>query len=184
MFVPNLGLYVSSSASSILRPPTADMKTTLPCADSIGVSSLIVLSVVYAVGCNAPAVEATPVQVLTEFLEAMDRSRDDNNALRRAYGLLDQNAHTALEKRARTAETLAGREFKPWEMLAQGRFRIIFSPAQRGGMRAKIDDNRAFVTVTSEDGSHRVNVPMVLEKEGWRVELEIPDIQYRVNSEH
>jgi hypothetical protein len=158
------------------------MKTARSYGDSIGVSLLLMLAAACAVRCNASSVEATPVQVLTEFLEAMVRSGDDVNALRQAYSLLDQGAHTALEKRAHMASTLAGREFRPWEMLAQGRFRIVFSSVQRGGMRAKVDGNRAVVVVTGDDSSQRVDVPMVREKEGWRVKLDIPDIQYGTNS--
>jgi len=158
------------------------MKTTRLYADSICVSLLLMLGAACALQCNTSPVEATPVQVLSEFLEAMDRSGDDVSALRQAYLLLDQSAHTALEKRARMAATLAGREFKPWEMLAQGRFRIVFSPAQRGGMREKINGNRAVVIVVGDDSSQRIEVPMVREKQGWRVELKIPDIQYSTNS--
>ncbi|MBN1652739.1 MAG: hypothetical protein JXA30_03095 [Deltaproteobacteria bacterium] len=121
------------------------------------------------------------MQVLTDFLEAMERSSEDVNELKVAYELLDQEAHQALEKRALTATTLAGREFKPWQMLAQGRFRIVFSPAQRGGMRAKVTGNRAIVTIRGNDKSQRANVPMVRERDGWRVALKIPDIQYNVD---
>lgn len=162
--------------------PPADMKTTRLYVDSIGIFLLLTLGAAYAVGCNTSPVEATPAQVLTEFLEAMDRSGDDIEALQYAYSLLDRNAHTALEKRAQMATTLAGREFKPWEMLAQGRFRMVFSPAQRGGMRAKINGDRAVLIVTGDNSSQRVEVPMIREKEGWRVELKIPDIQYSTNT--
>ena len=157
------------------------MRTTKAHTDSICVSILLTIGAVFAVGCSNSPVEATPVQVLSEFLETMDRSGDDVNALRRAYLLLDQKAHAALEKRARMAETLAGREYQPWEMLAQGRFRIVFSPAQRGGMREKINGNRAVVIVVGDDNSRPIEVPMVREKEGWKVELKIPDIQYSTN---
>lgn len=158
------------------------MKTTRSHPDSICVLLLLTLGAAATLRCNRSPVEATPVQVLSEFLEAMDRSGDDVDALRQAYLLSDQRAHAALEKRANMATTLAGREFKPWEMLAQGRFRIVFSPAQRGGMREKINGDHAVVIVVGDDSSQRIEVPMIREKEGWRVELKIPDIQYSTNS--
>jgi hypothetical protein len=150
--------------------------------NSLRVFFSVLISANGALGCDSSESEATPVQVLSQFLEAMDQSDDNADALRDAYLLLDKNAHRALEKRALTAQTLSGREFKPWEMLAQGRFRIVFSPAQRGGMKAKIDGNRATVVVRGNEKSQRVEVPMVREKDGWKVELKIPDIQYNIDS--
>ena len=148
----------------------------------ICVFAVALLGAITCVGCGSPTADATPVQVLSEFLEAMDRSANDVDALQEAYNLLDIRARRALKKRAMTAATLAGREFKPWEMLAQGRFRIVFSPARRGGMRAKISGDRATVIVKGSERAQRVEVPMVREKDGWRVELKIPEIQYTTES--
>jgi len=132
---------------------------------------------VVVVGCSStPSVE-TPAGALSLFLAAMDRSAEDPGALRAAYLLLDKRARQQLQLRARKAETLAGRDLMPWEMLAEGRFRLRFAPAARGGMRAKVTGNRAEVIVTGSAKGQQVKVPMVREPEGWRVELAIPELQ-------
>lgn len=123
--------------------------------------------------CSESHDDDTPVGALVSFLEAMDRGAADSDALRGAYELLDKGARKALEERAAKAETLAGRTYQPWEMLAEGRFRLHFAP-ERHRMRTKIDGDRAKVTVSDPNGKQTVSVPLAKEGDAWRVVLDVP----------
>ncbi|HEX7479903.1 MAG TPA: hypothetical protein VF331_19025 [Polyangiales bacterium] len=122
--------------------------------------------------------DASPVGVVSHFLEAMDRSSVDDQALEEAYALLDQGAQHALTLRAQQAALLGGHTFQPWLMLARGRFRLRFAPAEHGGMRARVNGDRAIVSVASDDGSAKADVPVVRESGQWRVQLAIPPLTH------
>jgi len=124
-------------------------------------------------GCAESQEDDTPAGALMLFLEAMDQGTGDSDALQTAYTLLDRGARTALHLRAAKAQTLAGRTYHPWQMLAEGRFRLKFAP-ERHRMRAKIDGERATVAVSDARGEQTVQVPMVREDGAWRVVLEVP----------
>ena len=125
--------------------------------------------------CSPAPSDETPTGALRLFLRAMEESGSDSTALESAYGLLDEHARQALEQRARDAGALAnGREFEPWEMLAQGRYRVRFAYAEYGSMRERIDGERAIVTVEGASGTDRAEVPLVREAGRWRVVLAIP----------
>ena len=111
------------------------------------------------IACGRSALPETPVEVVRQFLEAMKHSADDESALVEAYGLLDQNAQRALTARATRARSLSGEAYEPWQMLAQGRFRLNFEA--RGAMRERIDGERA-------------EVPLVREQGRWRIQLVLP----------
>jgi hypothetical protein len=128
----------------------------------------------FSAGCSGTPSDDTPAGTLTLFLGAMDRSADDPEALQEAFLLLDQRARQELANRAKKAESIAGREMKPWEMLVPGRFALRFAPASQGGTRTKITGNRAVVTVTGEKKYHQADISLVREPEGWRIELNIP----------
>lgn len=134
----------------------------------------IAVSLVLALACSAEAPE-TPTETVRAFLDAMDRSASDARELARAYGLLDEGARSELRRRAHKAETLTGRAFEPWEMLAQGRFRLRFAPAPRGGMRERQEGEQAVVVVTGAEGE-RAEVPLVREAGRWRIRLPIPTL--------
>lgn len=125
-------------------------------------------------GCSDAPTDETPSGALRLFLEAMDRSDWDREALRDAYALLSPDARRGLEERAHTANTLSGRAFEPWEMLAQGRFRLRFAPRSRDGMVERIEGDRAVVVVTGDRDGERAEVPMVREDGRWRIALELP----------
>lgn len=120
---------------------------------------------------QAGAAQRSPSEVLRQFLAAMDQSASDDRALRVAYELLASPARSSLERRAARVKTLAGQSFEPWQMLAQGRFRLRFSPASRRGMKETIEGDRATVTVTGTGEGERAEVPLVREKGQWRVAL-------------
>lgn len=135
--------------------------------------AVLSLAALYACG-GAAANDETPVAAVRHFLEVMDRSVVDERALQEAYRLLDRQAQAALTERAERASTLAGRRFEPWQMLAQGRFRLRFAPATPGGMRERVEGERAFVTVSGSREGQRAEVPLVREQGRWRIALPIP----------
>jgi len=128
---------------------------------------------VLAAACGEERQDATPTGALVMFLEAMEQGENDSASLQRAFQLLDPVARKGLEARAQKAQSLAGRPYDAWEMLAEGRFRMRFTPA-RHRMRAKVDGDRAKVSVSDAAGKQTVHVPMVLEDGAWRVVLELP----------
>jgi hypothetical protein len=120
-----------------------------------------------------PAAAETPSETVRQFLGAMDRSAADSHQLREAYTLLDGSAQGALRERAHKTGTLTGRDYEPWEMLAQGRFRLRFRPAARRGMQERIAGAHAVVTVLGEAGE-KAEVPLVQEHGRWRIRLPVP----------
>ncbi len=138
--------------------------------------AVLFVAAVYACGGAAPNDE-TPVAAVRHFLEVMDRSVVDERALQEAYRLLDRRAQSALTERAERASTLAGRRFEPWQMLAQGRFRLRFAPTAPGGMRERVEGDRAFVTVSGSGQGQRAEVPLVREQGRWRIALPIPTMR-------
>jgi hypothetical protein len=137
--------------------------------------TIAALGMLFAACAPAPSDE-TPLGALRMFLRAMERSSDDARALEEAYALLDTPARDALVARARDASALAnGREFAPWEMLAQGRYRVRFPYAEYGSMREAVEGDRATVTVVGTDRRSRAAVPLVREDGHWRVVLRIPE---------
>ena len=132
--------------------------------------SLIALA---AVGCTEAPSDDTPSGALRMFLDAMERSERDPEALQEAYALLAAPARHGLQERAHLATSLGGREFEPWEMLVRGRFRRTFTARESHGMEERVDGDEATVVVRGDDGQV-ARVPMALEDEGWRVVLAIP----------
>jgi hypothetical protein len=127
-------------------------------------------------GCSsspAAGAQRTPSETLRQFLAAMDQSGSDDRALKVAFELLASPAQKALETRAARVKSLAGQSLEPWQMLAQGRFRLRFSPASRRGMRETIQGDKATVTVTGTGPDERADVPLVRENGQWRVSLQL-----------
>lgn len=116
------------------------------------------------------------------FMEAIERSERDPDALRVAFDLLDAESRRRLEERARSAT--GAREFAPWEMIVPGRTRLRFSPRRGSGLRARAGEepDRAIVVVTGEGEGQSAELPMRYEEDGWRVVLEIPDMSTRERS--
>jgi hypothetical protein len=131
-----------------------------------------------ACGCGEPEDDGTPGAALTRFLEAMDRSASNEQGLADAYALLDEADQRALSQRAAQAASVAGRDFAPWQMLVQGRFRRRFVPADRGGMQAEVRGDDATVRVTGADGRSRADVAMVKQGGRWRVKLGVAALEH------
>jgi hypothetical protein len=133
-------------------------------------------SLIFAIACGTTDADGTPADALARFLEAMDRSTVNEAALKDAYVLLDDSAQKELMVRAERSGFLTGRKFEPWEMIAQGRFRLRFAPAERGGMHTTLAGDHAVVRVKSDDGHAQVNVPLLHQGGRWRVKLSLPEI--------
>jgi len=126
-----------------------------------------------AVGCSDPPTDETPSGTVRLFLEAMDRSSWDSSALEEAFSLLAPQARTALAERAKKAASLSGQELEPWDMIAQGRYRLRFAPRGGDGLREQIDGDQAVVTVVGGP-VQRADVPLVREGDRWRIVLDVP----------
>ena len=131
----------------------------------------VVLAAVFAICACGPGSDEGPTRTVRRFVALMDRSGTEPAALRDAYALLDSGARTVLQHRAAEATTLSGRSVEPWEMLARGRFWLRL-PLGRG-VRERIQGDSA-VVIVAEEGA-RAEVPMVREKDGWKVKLVIPE---------
>ncbi|MBW2465234.1 MAG: hypothetical protein JRH11_26530 [Deltaproteobacteria bacterium] len=125
--------------------------------------------------CSSEPTDETPEGALTLFLEAMERADWDDTALEDAYVLLSPAARGALEERAERANALSRREFAPWEMLAQGRFRLRFRPSP-GSTETRVEGESAIVTLLGRREGERADVAMVRENGRWRVDLTLPPI--------
>ncbi len=136
--------------------------------------ALLLALAVPAAACDDEPTDDTPAGALTLFLDAMERSSRDDHALEEAYHLLAADARHALEVRAERASSLSHRDFSPWDMLAQGRYRRRF--ALGSPMRESIEGDHATVTVLGSREGERADVSLVHERSGWRVVLEIPEM--------
>jgi uncharacterized protein YbjT (DUF2867 family) len=132
-----------------------------------------VLAIALAVGCSRPPPDATPDGAARLFLDAMEAAEDDAREMRRAYDLLGPAARANLEERARRTSRLQGRQVKPWDMLAAGRFGVAFRPKT---MRSKVVGDRASVEVLGADPqTQRATIVCVQKGGGWRIEPEFPE---------
>jgi hypothetical protein len=131
---------------------------------------LVALAVAPACGSGEPD---GPGETLSRFLETLDRSALNDSARREAFAMLDDTAQAGLAERANRAALVTGRSFAPWEMIAPGRFRLRFAPADRAGLRATVNGDHAVVHVRAADGKERASVPMTRQGGRWRVQLAV-----------
>jgi hypothetical protein len=122
--------------------------------------------------CSRPPPDATPEGAVRAFLDQMEAAEDDASGTRPAYDLLGPAARANLEERAHRTSRLQGRQVKPWDMLAAGRFGVAFRPK---AMHSKVVGDRASVEVLGDDPeTERATVACVHESTGWRIEPELP----------
>jgi hypothetical protein len=133
----------------------------------------VVLAAWFALAqCSSPRADS-PEDALAAWVAAMNASRGDPSTRRRAFELLSQRARDNLSRRAELAAQLSGREVKPWEMLAPGRFALRFA-FDRQQLRARIDGDRATVTARGPR-AEVAEVAMMREDGQWRVDLALPE---------
>jgi hypothetical protein len=107
------------------------------------------------------------------WLDKMEASTEDPRAIKDAYALLGPSARTNLEERAKRTTQAQGRRVEPYEMLADGRFGLRFTPKT---MKTTTVGDVATVEVTGDDPmTDRASVRCVHEATGWRVEPELPE---------
>jgi hypothetical protein len=138
----------------------------------LGLVPVLALALV-AAGCSRERDDSTPEGAVALFLDAIERSENDREALRDAYRLLDAESRRHLADLARTTSALGAREYQPWEMIVEGRAVLSFRPRRGSGLRARpgAGPEDAIVTVTGNDDAQRAEIPVRLEPEGWRVVL-------------
>jgi hypothetical protein len=125
--------------------------------------------------CSRAPPDATPEGAVRLFLDDMEATSDDPQAVKQAYDLLGPAARANLEQRAHRTSLLSGRQVAPWDMLAAGRFGLAFRPDPKT-MRSSIVSDRANVEVVGADPStERASVLCVHEAGGWRVEPGLPE---------
>ncbi len=155
-----------------MRPRSARVVTRIARSSGRILALAVVLLACFGAACG-PSRDESPEDALASWVAAMSASRADPANRRRAFELLSERARDNLARRAALAAQLSGREVKPWEMLAPGRFalRLAFD---RGQLRARIDGERA--TVTARGSRTEVaEVPLVREQGRWRVDLALPE---------
>ena len=129
-------------------------------------------------GCSEELTDRTPGGALLLFLAAMEGSQWDADARRDAYQLLASPTQARLRERSDMTNMLGSREFEPWEMLAQGRFRLLLDVPPERDLHVVTDGDEAVITVRGGGGEEAAaQIPMSREDGGWRVNLEIPPLR-------
>jgi hypothetical protein len=152
-------------------------------AQHVGAALVCLAWACVGLGCGSAEADGTPAEALSRFLEAMDRSVINESALKDAYALLDEQAQRELISRANRAGFLTGRKFEPWDMIAQGRFRLRFAPAEHAGMHTTVSGDTAIVQVKSENTRSQAAVPLVREAGRWRVKLVLPTLAHTATAD-
>lgn len=113
--------------------------------------------------CGTPGPGDSPESAVRGFLEAMDRSAWDSQARRDAFELIDLASQAELRARAGRVESLGRGGIEPWEMFAQGTFRVRWTIRD-----IQVDGDE--VTVVDPDGAE-TTIPVLFEEDRWRVVL-------------
>jgi hypothetical protein len=123
--------------------------------------------------CSRSAPDSSPEGALRLFIEKMESTADDPTAMKEAYALLGPHARANLKERAERASRGQGKRFEPHDMLAEARFGLRF---RTRSMATRIEGDEATVEVMGESPDERATVKCVRENGGWRVELDLPDV--------
>ena len=121
---------------------------------------LILLTMMGACGETDPGV--TREGAVRGFVDAMQRSRWDADAREEAFALIDEGSRDELARRASRTAALGRRGLEPWQMIAQGTFRLMFRP--------QVFEAAGNIVIVRGDGQS-AQVPVVYEGDRWRVVL-------------
>ncbi len=125
------------------------------------------------VGCSRKPENATPegaVRELCERLAALDGGEGDARAV---YELLSERAQANLQVRAGRYSNASGRQIAPWAMIVPSRSRLRFVPQS---FESKTVGKYALVDVLGVRSDQVAQIPCVVEKELWRVDLNFPEL--------
>jgi hypothetical protein len=122
--------------------------------------------------CTRATPGSTPEGAVRHWIERMEDASVDPAAAKEAFGLLSSATRQNLEARATRDAPRLGRRLAAHDMLAEGRFGLRFRPK---AFRTQIDGAHATVEVRGEPGEE-ATVMVTREREGWRLELELPDV--------
>lgn len=103
----------------------------------------------------------------------MQRVHGDPEKSKAAFELLAAEAKANLSERARRASAAVGQVVKPEEMLAPSRFYLSFTPRTWSTQRGP---GWAIVTAFGESPKERREIRCVLEDDGWKVLLDLPEL--------
>jgi hypothetical protein len=135
-------------------------------------AAIAVLLLVFSCACSRAAPGTTPDGAVRLWIERMEDAAVDPAAAKEAFGLLSSATRQNLEARAARDAPRLGRRLAAYEMLAEGRFGLRFRPKT---FRTQIDGAHATVEVRGEPGEE-ATVMVTREPQGWRLELELPDV--------
>lgn len=125
------------------------------------------------VSCSRPPPDATPEGALRTWLESMSTQVTDPHETRAAYAMLSKRTHQNLEKRAERASRIEGRRIEAYEMLAQGRFALRFTPKK---LSTTINGDNATVEVSGDEPTDHATIHCVKEGAVWRIDLTLPEL--------
>lgn len=168
MSAPPGSLYLAQAGS-----PCAQSGSATPRFPGTGRLALFLLPALLGLAaCREEPTPAGPADVLVDFIQTMQRVHGNPEMGAHAISLLWEPARKNLAERARRASALSGRKIEPGEMLAPSWFSLHLVPDQ---FETRLDGNWAEITTTSRDG-RQVRTRAVLEKDNWRILLELPEL--------
>jgi hypothetical protein len=110
------------------------------------------------------------VRELVELLSSFEGRPADAEAL---FALLSERGQQNLRARAERYGAASGRPITPSAMLVASRALPAFAPRS---YVARVSGEQAVVEVRGVDPGERAEIPCVLEKGGWRVDLSLPEL--------
>ena len=135
--------------------------------------ALIALLTAAVMACSRPPPDATPEGALHEWLDRMGTQVSDPHETRAAYALLSKQTHQNLEKRAERASRIEGRRVEAYEMLAQGRFTLRFTPKK---FVTTTSGDTATIEVNGDELADHATIHCVKEGAAWRINLTLPEL--------
>ena len=123
--------------------------------------------------CSSAPNNATPEGAVRELCERLESLQGSERDSRGVYELLSERAKANLQARADRYSNASGRQIDPWAMLVPSRSRLRFVPHS---YRARMVGRYALVDVLGVAPDQIAQVPCVLEKSLWHVDLILPEL--------
>jgi hypothetical protein len=129
---------------------------------------LLLLSVL-ALGCDSPP-QSTPDGVVRTFVERLTSFRGNARDADQLFELMSERARDNLNQRAERYSAASGRKIAPARMLVPARF----APGVIRSYKAQLSGKFALVEVVGTPPDRRAQIPCVLEKGQWRIDIVMP----------